>query len=552
MVEGESMKTRIITLLLSAALISSVITACGNSTAETSTGSTQAEETSVNTDSTDAESEGSAVSEDSATNADSAESTDNSAADSGNAEPATFEEIVDSLCVGQAYAYAPVYEGENALLVTSYIFDDLEGHTATYEATIFIEKDGIAKKVTTVQSGGTAYPIALTDDNCLILPMRNSIVKGYVSKDSGKFVVTEESNIDYMAAEDGIYHNYKEGASDSQADSSLFDELSAKYGSSEVLSFTKAGVSSDGSPQLAGAVYAAYKGDDLYNISSYYLFDSETTGSTQTPDGLSGLPFTYELNGEDITFHFASADDQSEARLKWENAAFPTITFTADNETISLSCLGNCDPKTFDAVKYYDNDNNLYMEVRKFDETTLTGDLYRNEKIKAELVDNAKEGDLLYSVNGRQYTVVSFEDANKELDYGTDEDFKLNSVGQSRYQGFVVKDNNDDAFYALEKGEYEQEYNIVQLFNDGQIRELIEENVTFNIKENCEITLQKFVQEGEFSNLKSEYIVGREFKGDNYPNWSADAKEYYMTNDMLVALGVIDGELYNITQIYVP
>ena len=64
--------------------------------------------------------------------------------------------------------------------------------------------------------------------------------------------------------------------------------------------------------------------------------------------------------------------------------------------------------------------------------------------------------------------------------------------------------------------------------------------------------LQKFVEDGEFSQLQTEYIVGREFKGDNYPNWSADAKEYYMTNGMLVALGVTDGELYGINQIYVP
>ncbi len=80
----------------------------------------------------------------------------------------------------------------------------------------------------------------------------------------------------------------------------------------------------------------------------------------------------------------------------------------------------------------------------------------------------------------------------------------------------------------------------------------IEDNVTFKIKERCEIILQKFVSDGEFDKLEQEYTIGREFKGDNYPQWSAEADEYYMTDGMLVSLGVIDGELYNIVQIYVP
>ena len=545
------MKKKKLELLVTVVTLFSVITGCGNTAAEPSPSETPTDVTEGATTNTD-NTETAAANTDNTDTTANVESTDIFAAEIGAALPATFEELVDSLCAGQAYAYAPICEGEDALLVTSYVFDDLLGHQATYEATVFIEKDGFVEKVTTVQSGGTAYPIAVTDDNSLILSMRNSVTKGYVSKDTGKFVITEEANIDYSAAEDGIYHNYKDGVAEIQEDSSVFDELSEVYQNSEPVSFTKAGVSPDGTPKLSGAVYAAYKGDDLYNISSYYIFDGETSGSTQTPDGLSGLPFSYEINGEDITFHFASAGDNSKAKFNWDDGAFPTITFSENNEVISLSCLGNCDPRTFEALKYYDNDNNLYMYVKKFDETTLTGDIYRNEKIKANYVDEAKDGDMLFSVNGTQYTVASFEDANKELQYGTDEEFKWDSVGKSRFQEFIVKRNSDNFYFALEKGEYEQEYNVVPLFNEGNERILIEENVTFQIKENCEIILQKFVEDGEFSQLQTEYIVGREFKGDNYPNWTADAKEYYMTNGMLVALGVIDGELYGINQIYVP
>jgi hypothetical protein len=208
---------RIATLLLSTAIAISALAGCGNGTTETTSKTSQ------------------------------------------------YEQLITSLHAGQSYAYAPVCEGENALLVTSYIFDDAMGHLATYEATIYIEKNGSIEKVTSVQSSGTAYPIAVTDDNSLIISMRNSIAKGYVSKDTGKFVITEESNLDYLAAEDGVYHNYKDGTVDISADPSLYDELSEKYSNSEVLNFTKAGLSSDGYPQLSGAVYAAYKGDDLYN-----------------------------------------------------------------------------------------------------------------------------------------------------------------------------------------------------------------------------------------------------------------------------------------------
>lgn len=56
---------------------------------------------------------------------------------------------------------------------------------------------------------------------------------------------------------------------------------------------------------------------------------------------------------------------------------------------------------------------------------------------------------------------------------------------------------DDDFFYALEKEEYEQEYSVVSLFSKG-------------------------------------------------------AHEYYMTGDMLLAIGVIDGELYNAVQVFIP
>ncbi|WP_156035911.1 hypothetical protein [Butyrivibrio sp. AE3004] len=39
-----------------------------------------------------------------------------------------------------------------------------------------------------------------------------------------------------------------------------------------------------------------------------------------------------ELNGDGIVFHFASADDTTEAKYSWDSGAYPMITFTGDNK----------------------------------------------------------------------------------------------------------------------------------------------------------------------------------------------------------------------------
>ena len=233
-----------------------------------------------------------------------------------------------------------------------------------------------------------------------------------------------------------------------------------------------------------------------------------------------------------------------------------TLTFTGENtlgsEKNTIVCLGGEDPATFDSVKYYDNDNNLYMQVESFDENSFTGDLYREERIKAEYVDNATEGSTIYSINGTQFEVVSFEAVNSEIGYGTDAEFKKDATGEFRFDGFLVKCGDDNFYYALEKEEYADEYKVVPMLTEGNLRKLVEEKVTFKIREDCEILLQKFVENEDGGHLDTEYIIGREFKGDNYPGWSADAKEYYMTSGMLVAISVVDDELYNAVQIYVP
>ena len=533
------MRKRVLSLLLSTIMVAVAITGCADTSSEPTEKAVDSENVSK-ADNSEIES-----------GASNASSNDGVLA-------TTYEELIGSLHAGQSYAYAPICEGEDALLVTSYTFDDLEGHQATYEAAVYVERAGGLSKVTTVQSGGTAYPLAITNDNTLIACMRNSVLESYVSKESGDYIITQEANVDYRR-DDVCYHNYIKDAAETPEGSELYDELSEKYLNSEVLSFTSAGLNEDGTPKLAGAVYAAYGGDDLYNVNSYIAFDSDTSGHVQTPDGVSGIAFDYEINADVITFHFGSADDNSEAKFGYDNSSFPTLTFEGDDNIIgdklvTITCIGNADPETFDVTYYYENDNNLFMQVKSYDETSFTGDLYREERIKKEYVEGAEEGSILYSINGTPFTVVSFADVNKEIQYGTDEEFKVDVVGidSPRFGDFLIKGGDDDFYYALAKADYEEEYTVVPMMTDGTIKKLIEANVTFKIKENCEILLLKFVENGEPSGIVDEYIVGREFKGDNYPGWSPDVDEYYLSTDMLMSIGVVDNELYAAVQIYVP
>ncbi|WP_026653457.1 hypothetical protein [Butyrivibrio proteoclasticus] len=539
------MRKKVLSLLLSTMLVAAA-TGCAGTSPESSG------------DSSDS---GNAANQETSEDASGTESSQAADAGSGSEEtPATYEEMIESLHAGQSYTYAPIYEGEEALLVTSYTFNDMEGHQGTYEAAVYVEGADGVKKVTTVQSGGTAYPLAVSKDNTLVACMRNSIQEGYVDKASGEYVITRESNIDYRKAEDGDYHNYIKDSADVPEGSDLYDELDDEYYASEILSFTSAGLNEDGTPKLAGAVYSAYGDDNLYSIISYIAFDSDVSGHVQTPDGVSGVAFDYEVNGDEITFHFGSADDNTKAKFNYDNSSFPTLAFDADDnilgaKVVTITCLGGADAATFDAITYYENDTNLYMQVTSCDETSLTGDLYRQERIKKDYVEGAEEGSILYSENGTPFEAVSFEDANKDIQYGTDELFKEDVVGSEeslRFSDYVLKSSDDNSYYALAKEDYDELYSVVPLFTEGNIMKLIEQNVTFKIKENCEMIILKFVESGEPSGIVEEYLVGREFQGSNYPGWSEGATEYYLNSSMLMSIGVIDDELYAAVQVYVP
>ena len=546
------MRSKVIALLLSTTLTAAVLSGCQNSSTSTPTDTGNKEEQ-ASDETTQTSSDSSETSEAATTTENTDETSDESTL------PTSYEDLIVALHAGQSYAYAPICEGEDALLVSSYTYDDLEGHLASIDASIYIlGSDNIVHKVTTVQTGGTAYPLAITPDNKLIISSNHSIQIAYIEKSSGKIVIEKEAVEEFNTSGDPTYHNYYGEGKESEitSDSSFMDNLYDEYSDFEALNFETAGISPDGMPGFAGAVYTIYNTEEFYNALGYLVFDSETSGHTVTCDGLSSVPFDYEQSGKTITFNFGSADDTQEATFDNEKPSFPTLTFSGDGlfetGTVTIACLGNASADSFDPVTYYDDDHNLLMRVKSFDETSFTGDLYHEETIKESYVDSAGEGDIIYSVDGTPFTVISFEDVNKELEYGTDEEFKDDVVGSTRFDSFLVQGGDDDFYYALEKEDYETEYKVVSLMTDDTLKKLIAEDVTYPIKEDSVIVLNKFVNNGEYDELTDEYIIGREFKGDNYPQWSDDSDEYFITGSMLLYISVVDNELTTIVQKYEP
>lgn len=546
------MRSKVIALLLSTSLTAALLSGCQSSSTNTP----------KDAGSEDLQSSNDPASASSDTADASKADTTKESNDEGGGEStslSSYEDLIESLHTGQSYTYAPICEGEDALLVTNGTYDDLEGHMASFDAAVYIlGSDNTVHKVTTVQTGGTAYPLAITSDNKLITISNHSIQIAHIDKSSGKFVIEKESVAVFDAAGEPTYHNYSGDGAESEitSDSSYMDSLYDEYSEYEILNFEAAGISSDGAPEFSGAVYTIYNTEEFYNALGYLVFDSETSGHTVTCDGLSSVPFDYEQSGKNITFNFGSADDTQEATFDNEKTSYPTLTFSGDGifetSAVTLACLGNASAESFDPVTYYDDDHNLLMQVKSFDENSFTGDLYHEESIKEAYVDGAKEGDVIYSVDGTPFTVISFEDVNKELQYDTDEVFKDDVVGTTRFDGFLVQGGDEDFYYALEKEDYETEYKVVSLMTDDILRKLIAEDVTYSIKEDSVIVLNKFVSNGEYDELKDEYIIGREFKGDNYPQWATDADEYYTTSSMLLYITVVDDELTTIVQKYVP
>lgn len=80
--------------------------------------------------------------------------------------PERFSTVTDTLAPGKHFALVDLGGEEEALLVTDYVYDDLEGHMATILANVYAaDQDGNVVDCGNVISQGTAYPLAVRDGN---------------------------------------------------------------------------------------------------------------------------------------------------------------------------------------------------------------------------------------------------------------------------------------------------------------------------------------------------------------------------------------------------
>lgn len=98
--------------------------------------------------------------------------------------PERFSPVTDTLSAGKHFALVDLGGNEEALLLTDYVYDDLEGHMATILARVYAtDKDGNVVDCGRVMSQGTAYPLAVRDG--YLFTAGHRFIRKHTLRDSG-------------------------------------------------------------------------------------------------------------------------------------------------------------------------------------------------------------------------------------------------------------------------------------------------------------------------------------------------------------------------------
>lgn len=153
----------------------------------------------------------------------------------------TFTQIVDKkLEDGMGYANAALLDTD-VLLVSSGVFDDLEGGYNAIDAAVFEYKEGVPFEVGKICSGGTAYPITVKDG--YLYTGSNHWVCKYAMADD-KLMIMERASVEYDTDGNGTYYYESDDGGDySSVDSAeaekIFDDLISEMFEGEVVLFDK-------------------------------------------------------------------------------------------------------------------------------------------------------------------------------------------------------------------------------------------------------------------------------------------------------------------------
>lgn len=112
----------------------------------------------------------------------------------------SYDEVINYLTTGQAYAYVDVLGSEEPLLlVTEGTYDNMDNCQATIDASIYMKGEEGVRYASVIASEGTAYPLAVSDDGLLYQGGNHNVDIMCVSKDTHAIM--------YMAA---LYEEFDE------------------------------------------------------------------------------------------------------------------------------------------------------------------------------------------------------------------------------------------------------------------------------------------------------------------------------------------------------
>lgn len=167
----------------------------------------------------------------------------------------SYDEIIGLLEGDEAYAYAKVkgYAGKTLLIAES-VYDDLLGHMATIECTLYtVKSNGVCTADSMVFSGGTATPISISNDGVIYTATHTSVEK-YCYGDNGSedkalmmlaYVYADELDDNGNAKAVGGFVRTKNSLVNDDSvflggtEIEVFSKLYAEYFETEPISFTK-------------------------------------------------------------------------------------------------------------------------------------------------------------------------------------------------------------------------------------------------------------------------------------------------------------------------
>ena len=150
-----------------------------------------------------------------------------------------YDEVISKLSKDQWYTFADISKDYDILLVTDGTYDNLDGNMAAIDATLYgLDSEGKVVELGTVESNGTAYPLAVYDQ-CLMFGGNHHM--GMIFVENGNVITKldasetfdEEGNATYSLFD---YDEHYEGPVD---DDTKLKEMYEIYGEAIVLNFNQ-------------------------------------------------------------------------------------------------------------------------------------------------------------------------------------------------------------------------------------------------------------------------------------------------------------------------